>query len=178
MPSFEVAPSYRTAYLRRQGAYGPDNAAQIAEVKRWAEQAGLLTEDAILFGVAHDDPTTTPPSQCRYDAGVVVSADVVLSGSGLREGSLPGGDCAVIEVAHTSEGLQHAWSCALPALTESGQSIDHARPIYERYVPRLLAMRRCELVVPISSAGLVHAGRGVSTSASVLVNDEEGQSCE
>jgi DNA gyrase inhibitor GyrI len=155
MPSFEVTSSCRTAYLRRHGPYGSDNAAQIAEVKRWAEQAGLLTEDAILFGVAHDDPTTTPPSLCRYDAGLVVVTDVVLSGSELREGTLPGGRCAVFETAHTAEGLLHAWRSAFPALAESGQSIDHSRPIYERYVPRLLAMHRCELVVPIHSAGLV-----------------------
>ncbi|MFC7560727.1 hypothetical protein ACFQ5D_00200 [Paenibacillus farraposensis] len=51
----ETLPNYRIAYVRQVGPYGP-------------------AESAILLGIPQDNPQTTPPEKCRYDACIVIAA--------------------------------------------------------------------------------------------------------
>lgn len=38
----------------------------------------LLTESAILLGIPQDDPQTTLPEKCRYDACIVITKDDII----------------------------------------------------------------------------------------------------
>jgi AraC family transcriptional regulator len=66
-------PEVRVAYLRYKGPFG----AAIGEFWKevftpWQKAYGLTGK--VTYGVAQDDPGTTPASECRYDACVEVSA--------------------------------------------------------------------------------------------------------
>ena len=68
----EKLPEYRIAYMRQIGPYGPGNAQVMEKLKKWAMTRELLTESAIILGIAHDDPEITPSEKCRYDACIVI----------------------------------------------------------------------------------------------------------
>jgi len=46
------------AYMRRVGAYGPKNKALMATFKAYLKRHDLLNEEAVILGVALDDPTS------------------------------------------------------------------------------------------------------------------------
>lgn len=71
----ETLPSYRLAYVRQIGPYGPANVQAMEELKSWAREKGLLTESAVLFGIPQDNPQITPPEQCRYDACITITEE-------------------------------------------------------------------------------------------------------
>ena len=54
-------------YMRRTGQYGEENYELMCKMKAWSNERGLLTDDAVLFGIALDNPQFTKPSECRYD---------------------------------------------------------------------------------------------------------------
>ncbi len=74
----ENLPTSRIAYVRQVGPYGPANNHAMETLKTWARSKGLLTRSTILFGIPQDNPKTTLPSQCRYDACIVISEDYCL----------------------------------------------------------------------------------------------------
>lgn len=47
----ENLPSYRIAYVRQVGPYGPANVQAMNTLKQWADKNQLLHESAILFGI-------------------------------------------------------------------------------------------------------------------------------
>lgn len=55
-------PDTRVLFSRRTGACGPENNAQIADMKEWAAANGLLTGDHAILGIPRDNPATTPPA--------------------------------------------------------------------------------------------------------------------
>jgi DNA gyrase inhibitor GyrI len=139
----------RIAYMRRVGPYGADNKEQMEKLKRWAGSSGLMQENAVILGIARDDPATTPPENCRYDACIVVSEDTEIGDDGVNEAVLPGGRYAVFTVRHTAEDIQRAWSDILPELASHGCSPDMSRPILERYIPGMVKKHLCEICVPL-----------------------------
>ena len=79
----------RIAYRRHVGPYGPPiHAFWMNEVAPWM-QANRLFERP-RYGISHDDPSITDPSQCRYDAAVEVDA-AFTPGVGVFVATLPGG---------------------------------------------------------------------------------------
>ena len=64
-------PAVPVAYLRYKGPYGAAIGDFWMEVfAPWQQAAGL--QGRTTYGVAVDDPATTPPEECRYDACVEV----------------------------------------------------------------------------------------------------------
>ena len=43
---------HKVIYMRRTGQYGVENYKLMCKMKAWADERGLLTNDAILFGIA------------------------------------------------------------------------------------------------------------------------------
>ncbi|MDV2888408.1 GyrI-like domain-containing protein, partial [Alkalihalophilus pseudofirmus] len=76
----ETLPNYRIAYVRQVGPYGPANRLAMEKVKKWAAEK-KLTKSAIIFGIPQDNPETTNPENCRYDACVVIAKDYQIDDS-------------------------------------------------------------------------------------------------
>ena len=148
----EKLPGYRIAYMRRIGAYGPDNVQVMQQLKKWAITRNLLIESSIILGVAHDTPEVTPPEKCRYDACIVLSDDYELE-SNINETRLPGGKYAIFPVDHTSEAIAKAWNDIFAVwLPDSGYQIDN-RPVFERYTVVTKKNKPepdfCEICIPV-----------------------------
>jgi DNA gyrase inhibitor GyrI len=145
----EEFPQSRIAFLRRTGPYGKENGIQMEKVKSWAEENGLLSADSAVLGIARDDPARTSPRDCRYDTCIDLPEGAEVRHPEIRETRLPGGRYAVLTVAHTPEGLAHAWAGLFDGLAAQGFAFDITRPIVERYRPRLLSEHLCEICVPV-----------------------------
>lgn len=145
----EEMPKQRIAYMRNVGPYGLGNKELMERLKAWADKNGLFHAAAIILGIARDDPALTPPLKCRYDACIVVKDDFFIPDEYVREDWLPGGRYAVFTLAHTAEALREAWGAIFPELEARGFKADIARPILERYVPRMVEKHLCEICVPV-----------------------------
>ncbi|MFM1652180.1 GyrI-like domain-containing protein [Brevibacillus sp. B_LB10_24] len=143
----ETLPKYRIAYVRQVGPYGPANTQAMEKLKKWAEKKNLLTESVIIFGIPQDNPETTLPENCRYDACVVISKDFQMDGS-IGESELSGGKYLIFKVRHTGEDIQKAWSEIFLYVPNSGYQMDN-KPILERYTGNMIKDDFCEICVPI-----------------------------
>jgi DNA gyrase inhibitor GyrI len=63
------------AYIRHIGPYGINNVQTMEELKKWAKFNHLFNDEAIILGIAQDNPEATKPENCRYDTCIVVSSD-------------------------------------------------------------------------------------------------------
>ncbi|MCL6659009.1 AraC family transcriptional regulator [Paenibacillus amylolyticus] len=144
----ENLPSYRLAYVRQVGPYGPANAQAMNTLKQWADKNQLLHESATLLGIPQDDPTTTPPEKCRYDACIVITESERLEDDSIEIGELSGGDYLICKVRHTAEAIQQTWNIIIPHLQTSGYRMDN-KPVIERYRWALLNQHYCEICVPV-----------------------------
>ncbi len=66
------------AYMRRIGAYGPENRQLMENLKAFLAQHGLFHEKSTILGIPLDDPTITPAEQLRYDVGLIVPAHTAI----------------------------------------------------------------------------------------------------
>ncbi|MGO4729466.1 AraC family transcriptional regulator [Paenibacillus sp. 2KB_22] len=146
----ENLPSCRLAYVRQVGPYGPANAQAMNTLKQWADRNQLLHESATLLGIPQDDPTTTPPEECRYDACIIITESERLEDDIVEIGELSGGDYLICKVRHTAEDIQQAWRVIIPHLQTSGYRMD-SKPVIERYRWELLHQHWCEICVPVKS---------------------------
>lgn len=143
----ETLPTYRIAYIRQVGPYGPRNIQAMERLKKWAKENNLLSESAILLGIPQDNPETTLPENCRYDACIVISNDYQMDDS-IHEGTLSGGKYVICQVKHTAEDIQKAWSELFQLLQNSSYQMDN-KPIFERYAGDMIFNEYCEICVPV-----------------------------
>ncbi|MFP3919177.1 GyrI-like domain-containing protein, partial [Lysinibacillus telephonicus] len=125
----ETIPNYRVAYMRRVGPYGNGNIEVWENFKKWAKEKNLLKSNTILLAVQQDNPETTLPENCRFDACIVISEDYQIDDS-ISENELPGGKYMIYEVKHTREDIQNAYSSIFPSIQKSGYQIEN-KPIFE-----------------------------------------------
>jgi DNA gyrase inhibitor GyrI len=144
----ETLPNYRIAYIRRVGPYGNGNFEVMGKLKKWAKERNLL-KSAILFAIPQDNPETTLPENCRFDACIVISKDYQMDDS-IYEGELSGGKYLIYEVKHTAEDIQKAYADIFPSLQSNGYQIDN-KPILEKYTGDMINNPYCEICVPIKS---------------------------
>ncbi|MGG2066827.1 AraC family transcriptional regulator [Bacillus sp. S14(2024)] len=142
----ETLPKYRIAYVRQVGPYGPANIQAMEKLKKWAEEKNLV-KSAIILGIPQDNPETTPPENCRYDACIVIPKDYQMDDS-ICESELSGGKYVICRVKHTAEDIQKAWAEIFPALHSHGYQIDN-KPILERYTAEMINNHYCEICVPV-----------------------------
>ncbi len=146
----EEMPSYRIAYMRQLGPYGINNLQLMENLKNWATSKYLLNVQSIILAIAHDNPETTKPENCRYDACIVISDGYQIDQcESINQGKISGGKYAVFQVIHTAEELQMAWSGIFSELREHGYHVDDSKPIFERYVFEMVNKHYCEICVPI-----------------------------
>ncbi|MCC3359475.1 AraC family transcriptional regulator [Bacillus sp. REN16] len=142
----ETLPNYRIAYVRRVGPYGPANFEVMEKLKKWAKEKNLL-ESATLFAIPQDNPETTLPENCRFDASIVLPDDYQVDDSVL-EGELSGGKYLVYEVKHTADEIQKAYTEIFQSLQRNGYEMDN-KPIMEKYIGDMINTPYCEICVPV-----------------------------
>lgn len=145
----EKMPAYRIAYIRQIGPYGISNVQTMEELKKWSKFHRLFNDESIILGIAHDNPKTTKPENCRYDTCIVVSKDYPVIDGNIREGNIIGGKYAVFKIDHTSEAVRKAWGDIFPELSRQGYQFDETRPLIERYIVQMVNNHNCEICVPI-----------------------------
>ena len=128
------------AYMRRIGAYGPENRQLMEKLKAFLAQHDLLK--STILGIPLDDPAITPAEQLRYDVGLIVPANATIP---LPTRSIDDGTYAVFEVQHTQQGVSSFWQ----NIGQLTLSIDNTKPIIERYSSQKIAEHLCEFCVPI-----------------------------
>ncbi|MDF7809281.1 GyrI-like domain-containing protein [Pontiellaceae bacterium B12219] len=63
----------------------------------WRKESGLSpVKNSRTFGIAYDDPATTPAEEFRFDIGGEVTEPVPANSLGVVNGMIPGGRCAVV----------------------------------------------------------------------------------
>ncbi|OAS87965.1 MULTISPECIES: AraC family transcriptional regulator [Metabacillus] len=144
----ENIPKYRIAYVRQVGPYGPNNIQAMEKLKKWAEENNLI-KSAIILGIPQDNPETTLPENCRYDACIAISEDFQLNDS-ICESEISGGKYVISKVKHTVEDIQKAWAEILSTIQNSEYQIDN-KPILERYTGDMINNGYCEICVPVKS---------------------------
>ncbi|WP_100332610.1 AraC family transcriptional regulator [Bacillus xiapuensis] len=144
----ETLPQHRIAYMRRVGQYGPANIEVMEKLKKWAKEKGLL-ESGTLFAIPQDNPKTTIPDNCRFDACIVIPNDYQVNDSVL-EGELSGGKYLIYEVKHTAEDIQKAYSDIFQALQNQEYEMDN-KPIMEKYTGDIISSPYCEVCVPVTA---------------------------
>ncbi|MYN10341.1 AraC family transcriptional regulator [Pseudoduganella aquatica] len=145
-------PPRKVAYLRYTGPFGPAIGSFWRDVfNPWRAAHGLMARTT--YGVAQDDPSTTPPERCRYDACVEVDEGYAAEAPAATA-VLPGGRYAVAAYRGDASGIGAAWgafySQALPA---SGYETIPG-PCFERYPAdysedAATGVFQCELCIPI-----------------------------
>ena len=128
------------AYMRRIGAYGPENRQLMEKLKAFLAQHDLLK--STILGIPLDDPTITPAEQLRYDVGLIVPARAAIP---LPTRSIDDGTYAVFEVQHTQQGVSSFWQ----NIGQLTLSIDNTKPIIERYSSHKIVEHLCEFCIPI-----------------------------
>lgn len=94
------------AYMRREGAYGPENKTLMEKFKNYLNQHHLL-ENSVILGIALDNPSTTETAKLRYDVGIIVENN---QNTGLETRRIPNGLYAIFEVPHTEKGVTEFWN--------------------------------------------------------------------
>jgi len=150
----EQIPTYRVAYMRHVGPYGPHGIPKLWErLNEWIRTRGLDRADSIRIGIGHDDPAITDPEKCRYDACVVAPTDFA-GDKWVNVMDLPGGKYAVSPFSGTAHEIGAAWESLYRTwLPESGYEPDD-RPCIEVYrghpeVEGRQGAFRCDLCVPV-----------------------------
>jgi AraC family transcriptional regulator len=131
MMEYEIKqlPEVRVAYLRYKGPFGAPIGEFWKEVfTPWQKAFGLVGK--VTYGVAQDDPSTTPPSECRYDACVEVSKDYPIQPPA-KEAHIAAGRYAVARFIGTGADVPGAWGEFFAQIHGSGQ-YDQG-PCFERY---------------------------------------------
>ncbi|SHN43802.1 AraC family transcriptional regulator [Duganella sacchari] len=145
-------PEVRVAYLRYKGPFG----AAIGDfwhqvVTPWQNAYGLA--DKVTYGVAQDDPNTTPASECRYDACVEVAAGYEIKPPA-KEAHIPAGRYAVARFRGTGADVPAAWGAFFGQLHAEGKA--DAGVCFERYAADYLldqetGVFEAELCVPVKA---------------------------
>ena len=128
------------AYMRRTGAYGPENRQLMENLKAFLAQHGLLHEKSTILGIPLDNPANIPAEQLRYDVGLIVPANATIP---LPTRSIDDGTYAVFEVQHTQQGVSSFWQ----NIGQLTLSIDNTKPIMERYSSQKIAEHLCEFCI-------------------------------
>lgn len=98
----------RAATVRHIGPY-PAIGSAFARLEEAAGAAGLMGQAGLLIAIYYDNPRTTPASELRSDAGLMVDPGIELP-PGLTDTRLTGGRYLHHRHLGSYEGLPAAWA--------------------------------------------------------------------
>lgn len=143
-------PAVRVACRRYTGSFGePLTRFWRGTIAPWLAEHGVV--DCPRYGVTLDDPRTTPPESCRYDACVELPPGLSLPDAG--ESTIHGGKYAVTHFKGPGSQIGAAWNAFLRECQATFR-IDTSRPPFEHYPRGSLYDARtgifaCELCLPV-----------------------------
>lgn len=145
-------PPTTVAYQRYTGPYGPAIADFWDKVfNPWREQHGLGKR--VTYGIGLDDPHSTPPEQCRYDACVEVPADYVAPAPASVT-TLPGGRYAVARFRGQAHEIVAVWQEFYTKVLPSMHLAPRYAPCFERYDAEYVeeegGVFECDLFAPVN----------------------------
>jgi AraC family transcriptional regulator len=150
----KTLPRYRVAYMRYIGPYGGSGGVpQLWQrLQRWAMARDLWTDDRLCLGIAHDHPAVTDPDKCRYDAGIVIPADLAAD-SQVNVIDFPGGKFALAPFEGTGQEIGGCWERVFSEwFPGSGYQPDDG-PFVELYrgdfFDEKTGVVRCDLCTPV-----------------------------
>ena len=143
----EIIENCRLAYIRRIGKYGIENKNTMEKLKEWAKTRNIFDKNAVIYSIAQDNPETTLPENCRYDACIIIPNNFVID-ENVNECEFIGGKYAVFKIIHISEEIQKAYMEIFPKIIKEGIKIAD-KPIIERYSISMVENNYCEICVPI-----------------------------
>lgn len=136
--------------MRRVGQYGAENYTLMERMKSWAAKCGLLTEDAVIYAIALDNPQSVAPEKCRYDVCLqTTGTESVVTDDQVSRRILSGGNYAVFKIEHTANAVAVFWTSFPTKMVKFGYKMDFSRPIMERYSVVMVKHGFCEMCVPI-----------------------------
>lgn len=136
-------------YMRRVGAYGEENYQLMTQFKMWAEKAGRLNNNTVVYAVAQDNPEIVASENCRYDIGMLTEKTDRAKES-LQIGTIfASGTYCVFTIQHTTDAVQTFWQNISLLMQQTGYFIDTALPVVERYKVALVEEGFCEICVPV-----------------------------
>lgn len=117
-------PQTRIAVLEHRGPPEQVNDSALRFIE-WRKSTGLSpVASSDTFGIAHDDPETTDPSQFRFDICGSMDGEVPDNPQGVKTGMLPGGRCAKVRHHGSHERLgETAYFLYRDWLPESGEEL-------------------------------------------------------
>lgn len=98
----------------------------------WRKQSGLSPVKARrTFGVVYDDPNVVEPDKFRFDICGEVDGEVPANPQGVKNGTIPGGRCAVIRHQGPHERMgEKIYYLYRDWLPDSGEELRDARLFY------------------------------------------------
>lgn len=140
-------PRLRVAAVHHVGPYNRISEA-FARLGGIAGRAGLFGPGAMMIGVYHDDPRTTPETQLRSDAGVTLSDSAKIPDA-LTEVVIPAGRYARTTHVGPYDALPGVWKQLMGEwLPDSGHR-DGDGPSYELYRNNPMNTKPQDLVTEI-----------------------------
>jgi len=154
----ETLPKTKIAYMRQVGPYGPPLMDLWKRFNKWVDRRRLLNDKTIRFGLSLDNPMTTPASELRYDAAIVVDdkfqVDLTLDPD-IELKILEGGEYLMTPFEGTGKEIGQAFEKMFnETVPKSGRSFDYRRDVLERYVGKKISGStadtfRCDLGIPV-----------------------------
>lgn len=146
----EFIPNTEVVYIRRVGQYGAENNALMERMKSWAAKRGLLTEDAVIYAIALDNPQSVAPEMCRYDICLhTPNIKNVETDNQVKKRVITSGKYVVFKIEHTAKAVADFWTSFPTDIAKSEYKMDSSRPIMERYSIVMVKHGCCEMCVPI-----------------------------
>lgn len=144
-------PEVRVAYLRYKGPFGQAVGEFWKEVfTPWQKSKNLMGKDS--YGVAQDDPSTTPAGETRYDACVEVSADYPIAPPA-KEATIAAGRYAVAKFKGTGGEIPAAWGEFFAAIQAAGifrPALCHERYPADFEMDPVTGVFEAELRIPVN----------------------------
>jgi AraC family transcriptional regulator len=139
----------RVAALEHQGAPGLLNES-VRSFIDWRKSTGLSPiASSRTFGLAYDDPETTPPERFRFDICGEITSEVPANPQGVVNKMIPGGRCAVVRHCGSTDRVgESAYYLYRQWLPESGETLRDF-PLFFHYLKLMPETPEHELLTDI-----------------------------
>lgn len=116
----------------------------------WRKTSGLSpVKTSRTFGIAYDDPKTTPAEEFRFDICGEVTGPVPDNAQGVKNGRIPGGRCAVVRHCGSHERLgESIYPLYREWLPQSGEELRDF-PLFFHYLNLMPEVPEHELITDI-----------------------------
>ena len=158
-PKIVVFQETKVLYVRKMGDYMLSSAKawevlmSFAYAQKIKHKKNIMGKDAMMFGIGHDCPDTTPAEDLRYDACLTYDDTSVRSEGEVGLKSIEGGKCLCYLHKGSYEGVKDVYASLMDYVIQNEMTMDD-KPAFEKYYnsdPRRTKPEnlRTEIYIPI-----------------------------